>query len=69
MPSRSLTTGLTARASPSRWPHSRNRSLVSYPGPPEVTQASLPAPRSGGTEGNERLTAMTGAVLLILLTV
>ena len=42
---------------------------MSYPGPPEVTQASLPAPRSGGTEGNERLTAMTGAVLLILLAV
>jgi hypothetical protein len=29
----------------------------------------LPAPCSGGTEGNERLTAMTGAVLLILLAV
>lgn len=42
---------------------------MSYPGPPEVTQPSLPAPRSGGTEGNERLTAMTGAVLLILLAV
>jgi hypothetical protein len=26
-----------------------------------------PAQRSGGTEGNERLTAMTGAVLLVLL--
>jgi hypothetical protein len=33
------------------------------PPPPE------PAPRSGGVEGNERLTALTGAVLLILLAV
>jgi len=32
-------------------------------------QPSLPAPRSGGAEGNEQLTAMTGAVLLILLAV
>src|SRR6202021_1832803 len=31
--------------------------------------SSLPARRSGGAEGNERLTAMTGAVLLILLAV
>jgi hypothetical protein len=30
---------------------------------------SPPAQRSGGAEGNERLTAMTGAVLLILLAV
>jgi hypothetical protein len=30
---------------------------------------SEPAERSGGAEGNERLTAMTGAVLLILLAV
>jgi hypothetical protein len=30
---------------------------------------SLPAQRSGGPEGNERLTAMTGAVLLIALAV
>jgi succinate dehydrogenase/fumarate reductase cytochrome b subunit len=30
---------------------------------------SLPAGRSGGAEGNERLTAMTGAGLLILLAV
>ena len=36
---------------------------------PEVPQASQAAPRSGGAEGNERLTAMTGAVLLILLAV
>jgi hypothetical protein len=42
---------------------------VSYPGPPDVAQASQPALRSGGTEGNERLTAMTGAVLLVLLAV
>jgi hypothetical protein len=35
------------------------------PAPPP----SLPAQRSGGAEGNERLTAMTGAVLLILLAV
>jgi len=32
-------------------------------------QPSPPAQRSGGPEGNERLTAMTGAVLLILLAV
>ena len=32
-------------------------------------QASRPARRSGGAKGNERLTAMTGAVLLILLAV
>jgi multisubunit Na+/H+ antiporter MnhG subunit len=30
---------------------------------------SPPAQRSGGAEGNERLTAMTGAVPLILLAV
>ena len=30
---------------------------------------SLPAQRSGGAEGNERLTAITGAVLLVLLAV
>jgi hypothetical protein len=42
---------------------------VSYPDAPEVSQASQPAPRSGGAEGNERLTAMTGAALLILLAV
>ena len=29
----------------------------------------MPAGRSGGVEGNERLTAMTGAVLLVLLAV
>ncbi len=29
----------------------------------------MPAQRSGGAEGNERLTAMTGAVLLVLLAV
>jgi hypothetical protein len=34
---------------------------------PEPAQPSLPAQRSGAAEGNERLTAMTGAVLLILL--
>jgi hypothetical protein len=37
--------------------------------PPPPPRPSLPAGRSGGTEGNERLTAMTGAVLLILLAV
>jgi hypothetical protein len=36
------------------------------PAPPKP-QSSPPASRSGGAEGNERLTAMTGAVLLILL--
>jgi hypothetical protein len=35
----------------------------------QASQASQAAPRSGGAEGNERLTAMTGAVLLILLAV
>jgi hypothetical protein len=34
-----------------------------------AAQPSRPAGRSGGAEGNERLTAMTGAVLLILLAV
>jgi hypothetical protein len=29
----------------------------------------MPAQRSGGVEGNERLTVMTGSVLLILLAV
>jgi hypothetical protein len=38
------------------------------PSPPPV-QSSLAARGSGGVEGNERLTAMTGAVLLILLAV
>ena len=38
----------------------------SYPDAPEVRQASQAAPRSGAAEGNERLTAMTGAVLLVL---
>lgn len=38
------------------------------PGTEPFPQASPPAPRSGA-EGNERLTAMTGAVLLILLAV
>ena len=40
-----------------------------HPQAPPAPQPSLPAPRSGGVEGNERLTAMTGAVLLILLAV
>jgi hypothetical protein len=34
-----------------------------------AAQPPLPAQRSGGAEGNERLTAMTGAVLLILLAI
>ena len=37
--------------------------------PQEALNESLPAQRSGGVEGNERLTVMTGAVLLILLAV
>jgi hypothetical protein len=44
----------------------RPASVVEPPAPPGPF---LPARRSGGTEGNERLTAMTGAVLLILLAV
>src|SRR5580658_5779388 len=41
----------------------------SYPDAPKMRQAPQAAPRSGAAEGNERLTAMTGAVLLILLLV
>ena len=44
------------------WPDPRGASQ-------QPTQRSLPARRSGGAEGNERLTATTGAVLLILLAV
>jgi len=41
-----------------------------HPGPaPQPAQPAVSAQRSGGAEGNERLTAMTGAVLLILLAV
>src|ERR1700731_994291 len=36
---------------------------------PPPPQPSPPRQRSGGAEGNERLTAMTGAVLLIALAV
>lgn len=43
------------------WPASRSASR--RPGQP------APALRSGGAEGNERLTAITGAVLLVLLAV
>jgi hypothetical protein len=44
---------------------------VSYPDAPQAAAARKPAPvrRSGGAEGNERLTALTGAVLLVLLAV
>jgi hypothetical protein len=44
---------------------------MSYPDAPQAPSARKPAPatRSGGAEGNERLTATTGAVLLILLAV
>jgi hypothetical protein len=44
---------------------------VSYPDAPQAPPARRLAPvtRSGGAEGNERLTAMTGAVLVILLAV
>jgi hypothetical protein len=44
---------------------------MSYPDAPQAPPARKPAPatRSGGAEGNERLTAMTGAVLVILLAV
>ena len=45
---------------PRPWPQARSA-------PP--SRPSLPAGRSGGAEGNDRLTAMTGAVLLILLAV
>jgi len=37
--------------------------------PGQPAQPAVSAQRSGGAEGNERLTAMTGAVLLILLAV
>ena len=52
--------------------HGRPRGRVSgrsSPGAPEAPEGSPPAQRSGGAEGNERLTAVTGAVLLILLAV
>ena len=39
------------------------------PQPSLPAQRSRPAERTGGAEGNERLTALTGAVLLILLIV
>ena len=44
---------------------------MSYPDAPQAPAAGelAPAARSGGAEGNERLTAMTGAVLVILLAV
>jgi hypothetical protein len=44
---------------------------VSYPDAPSAPPARKPGPvsRSGGAEGNERLTAITGAVLVILLAV
>ena len=52
---------------------------MSYPDAPQVpparrpapaaAPAPAPAPRSGGAEGNERLTAITGAVLVIMLAV
>ena len=48
---------------------SRPDSRGTYQQPPRPSQPSLSAQRSGGAEGNERLTAMTGAVLLILLAV
>ena len=40
-----------------------------HPAMRPAPQSSPPASASGGAEGNERLTAMTGAVLLILLAV
>ena len=44
---------------------------MSYPDAPQAPAARIPeaARRSGGAEGNERLTAITGAVLLVLLAV
>ena len=52
---------------PAELPQPENRA------PAPVSAGSQPGPRlaggSGGVEGNERLTAMTGAVLLILLAV
>jgi hypothetical protein len=44
---------------------------MSYPDAPQAPSARRlePALRSGGAEGNERLTAITGAVLVILLAV
>lgn len=39
------------------------------PGQLSQPQAQTPAQRAGGAEGNERLTALTGAVLLVLLAV
>jgi hypothetical protein len=56
------------------WPDSRGPyQQPSRPSPqvqaPRAAQPSPPAQRSGGPAGNERLTAMTGTVLLILLAV
>ena len=44
---------------------------MSYPDAPQAPPARLPEAvrRSGGAEGNERLTAITGAVLVVLLAV
>jgi hypothetical protein len=44
---------------------------MSYPDAPQAPPARKPAvaPRFGGAEGNERLTAITGAVLVVLLAV
>ena len=52
--------------------HRRPRGRVSghsSPGAPEAPEGSQAAPVLDGAEGNERLTAMTGAVLLIGLAI
>ena len=65
---------MTEGRNPGNWPAPQG-ALEELPSPfrqvqaPSPRQTSLPAGRSGGVEGNERLTAMTGAVLLVLLAV
>lgn len=52
------------------WPaSSRGATMVGVSTTERPPQPSLPAERSGGPEGNERLTGMTGAVLLVGLLV
>jgi hypothetical protein len=58
-----------ALTSPVRTSSAARPHTVRLPRRRPALQSSLPAARSGGPEGNERLTAMTGAVLLVLLLV
>ena len=53
----------------SRGPHQQPSRPFQQVQAPRAARPSPPAHRSGGPAGNERLTAMTGTVLLILLAV